>query len=1005
MSWASCLLVYLLGCLTLPAICTFLIWSFTRQHYPTTQSKSTSDNATNSSQSTNTEAHDQALSSYKASLAEPPTAAGYFAVCREYTHGGINARPIERSTPTGQVPVGASTSVYQSMYKSIFDRNKSQPSQLDADKKDPRQVKRAKNVFYVVLRHDHLLLFDTADQLEIRHVISLSHHTIDLYAGGEPMTEGDLFIKRHCIRLSQSASFDSFQAVSKPFYLFSDNCHDKEDFYHALLAAQSTTLSTDPPSPPKHFDPAHMIKLVQSLHTSDADPQLKWLNALVGRIFLGLYNLPEIEDLVKAKLMRKIARVPKPTFIPSVAVQSVSIGDAAPVFSNFKFKELNIDGDVTLEADVKYNGGFRLEVAAVVRIDLGQRFRAREVDLLLAVVLRRLSGHLLIKIKPPPSNRIWIAFDHMPQLDMTIEPVVSTRQITYGVILRAIESRIREVLGETLVLPNWDDVPFLDTLQMAQRGGIWQRPVEKGQGGIDDTPDSVSTKSATLLEPTLVETDTESTPDTLLVTNREERSMSVPLMLTPSDEPQVKSRKPVRRKAKTDTDTEAISSSSSIASIAANKALSSTNNRRSASSESLPTLQQSTERRASKEPKSLRLPSVGLAASPVVNTDDARPAALRTESSDSITKREAVDYVKEVKDRNDRSEKASSPLKTESGDVLLDSSSENDEGSMVSDAIRITVEPAELEKEKSDTATSVSNTLQDRHPIPSKTSKTASALSSTISLSTAAAKQWSWNVLKQTTNKTDSSSLSIPNPVQKPSTNVASSTDGTSFSKTFAHMRHASDNSSSASPIKNGNATSMPMGRGQPLPAPGTPLPGPSRASWTAPVLGIASFKKKASTLASGAGSASLAASSAAGSAATSAAGTGSMSGKVSAVGSEAPKLPARSSVGRETLDTDVRLGAQDRSGVDMSTLAGVGNGSEVQRGAADAADTSKTAQTENAADIQKTSRSRKGGQTTSSSLQATSNDDNGYGAGEDDMASTDVNYSRVKDQSRAKID
>jgi hypothetical protein len=57
---------------------------------------------------------------------------------------------------------------------------------------------------------------------------------------------------------------------------------------------------------------------------------------------------------------------------------------------------------------------------------------------------------------------------------LVIEPVVSARQITYGVILRAIESRIREVIRETLVQPNWDDVPFFDTLDFARRGGLWE---------------------------------------------------------------------------------------------------------------------------------------------------------------------------------------------------------------------------------------------------------------------------------------------------------------------------------------------------------------------------------------------------------------------------------------------------------------------------------------------------------------------------------------------------
>lgn len=85
-------------------------------------------------------------------LADSDVAAGYFAVCREYTPMGINAKPIERSTPVGSTTVAApSPSVYQTMYRSIFDR-KPTSSPLDDNKTVSQRPKRAGNVFYIVLR-------------------------------------------------------------------------------------------------------------------------------------------------------------------------------------------------------------------------------------------------------------------------------------------------------------------------------------------------------------------------------------------------------------------------------------------------------------------------------------------------------------------------------------------------------------------------------------------------------------------------------------------------------------------------------------------------------------------------------------------------------------------------------------------------------------------------------------------------------------------------------------
>jgi len=83
---------------------------------------------------------------------EPDVTAAYFAVCREYVPGGVNGKPPERSTPAGEVLIAESPSVYQSMYRSIFERGKNQIPTIENDKRDGRVVRRARNVFFVVLR-------------------------------------------------------------------------------------------------------------------------------------------------------------------------------------------------------------------------------------------------------------------------------------------------------------------------------------------------------------------------------------------------------------------------------------------------------------------------------------------------------------------------------------------------------------------------------------------------------------------------------------------------------------------------------------------------------------------------------------------------------------------------------------------------------------------------------------------------------------------------------------
>ncbi|KAF1811070.1 hypothetical protein P152DRAFT_400112, partial [Eremomyces bilateralis CBS 781.70] len=398
---------------------------------------------------------------------EPDVAAGYFAVYRDFMAGWLANKPLEKAAAVngyGGLP-NESPSVYQSMYRSIFDRSKNAPPSME------KNGKRGSNVFFVVLRHGHLMLYDNAEQLEVRHVISLAYHDVDIYGGGEIIPDGELFVKRNCLRLKRKRLIGDTTPESKPFYLYTDNCSMKEDFYHALVQSQE---HDDSPPLPLKFEPTDIVRLVQQLHASEENLQTRWFNAIMGRVFLSMYKTRFIENFIRLKVTKKIARVQKPAFITSLTVRHIHMGDSAPMITNPKLKELTLDGQLTCEADLSYKGNFRIEIGAILRIDLGQRFKAREVEVVLASIFKSIEGHILLRIKPPPTNRIWFSFETMPKLEMTVEPIVSSRQITYGFILRTIENRIREVFGETLVLPNWDDTPFFDTTEQQFRAGIWE---------------------------------------------------------------------------------------------------------------------------------------------------------------------------------------------------------------------------------------------------------------------------------------------------------------------------------------------------------------------------------------------------------------------------------------------------------------------------------------------------------------------------------------------------
>ena len=767
------LLIYILGGLTfLPLVLSLILLHahLFFPHHPATSQEA--DSVSDPIRDPNDDGHniksDKALANIPDQFQrshEPDVAAGYFAVCREYVPGGINGKPPERITPAGAVVAMESLSVYQTMYRSIFDRRQS-PS-LEPGRGNGRAVKRARNVFFVVLRHGHLMLYDDSEQAEVRYVISLEHHHVSIYGEEAIIPEGELWIKRNAICLARKADADESAASSKPFFLFSENCSEKEDFYFALLQNQEVKpQGRDNPPRPQLYEVKHVIGLVQKLHSSEEHLQTRWINALVGRAFLALYKTKEVEDFVRKKISKKIARVRKPAFLSNIVLQKIDMGESAPSIINPRLKDLTIDGECCVEADVKYTGNFRLELATIARIDLGTRFKAREVNLVLAVVVKSLEGHLLARFKPPPSNRLWIAFDKMPEMEMSIEPIVSSRQITYNIILRAIESRIREVVAETMVLPHWDDIPFMDTEHQEFRGGIWA--VAK------DLAENTKKISIPVEEPEEEESrDGKATPIPASPTTKDTKSMSE-LSLAEATSPD----------------------STSITSAHPPKASSDGMNHGTSTGAE----------RGEKPPMAMRSRSFAAAANPLVNLDSVNIDAVKN-NKPSQQRQDASSAMMALSNRS----QPMSPTETAFG-MLKDSPTLWETSKAVNTST--------FSKPKNGTEKSISPAFSEKQdPVPAKSTRARShslkvrkgnsehheehvpqGADSTFSLekgqsmatlgaAAAAAKKWGWSVLNRNNMSNEKISLDRPGTPEHP------------------------------------------IGRGRPLPPPGQPLPFPERSS------------------------------------------------------------------------------------------------------------------------------------------------------------------------------
>ena len=384
-----------------------------------------------------------------------------------------------------------------------------------------RSQLKKKQRYYTVLKHGNPFLYRSESlKSDLVHAISLKDMFVTIWPRkpGHELPDGSLFTSRTCIALFKTSAvqwvssdgLDSNQGTLKfasntfdgmlqrsdeqvdlvtsnanQFYLYVENTSEKEDWYFQLINAtkmgtadaQSPLSALNPiiSADVAHFNTADMLYLIQAINSTKGQLTTKWLNALLGRLFLALQHTDTLNNYLLDRVYKKLNKIRKPGFLDDFVIEKLDAGHSVPFITDPKLIELSPEGKLKLSLNMMYKGGLIIVIATKGNINLGSRFRQREVSIKLSITVKEVTGPMEVIIKPPPSNRIWYAFTKDPVLDLEIEPVVSSNKLSYSVITNAIKSKFAEAIKESLVVPFYDDIVFYSTEHDVFRGGIWSK--------------------------------------------------------------------------------------------------------------------------------------------------------------------------------------------------------------------------------------------------------------------------------------------------------------------------------------------------------------------------------------------------------------------------------------------------------------------------------------------------------------------------------------------------
>ncbi|KAI9021752.1 putative integral membrane protein conserved region-domain-containing protein, partial [Phycomyces nitens] len=342
--------------------------------------------------------------------------------------------------------------------------------------------KKARDPLYAVIKHNTLFVFNSEQEEECKLIIPIHDYNISIYP--PRTTDAGIFGRASSILLEPKKPCSTKRGAEEynlqhSLYLKCTRAIDKEDWYLGLKAASELMDDLDSANQTSvemvnstMFSLSAADRWMSSVMRPDEDGHTDWVNGILGRLFLGVYRTDKARAYFEAKLVEKIKKMRRPGFVEQIKVRKVDPGQSVPRLVRPRLVSITPQGMLIADAEVEYDGGLSVEIETDVSWSYSSHRKPIRVQLVLAVKLKTFNGKCMFKIKPPPSNRCWIGFYETPDMTWEFTSVVSEKQIKLQMVMNAMEAKIREIITDSMVLPNMEDFKFMET---------------DGQGGVFGT--------------------------------------------------------------------------------------------------------------------------------------------------------------------------------------------------------------------------------------------------------------------------------------------------------------------------------------------------------------------------------------------------------------------------------------------------------------------------------------------------------------------------------------